>query len=189
MFRKHFSHAIGFDDAPFDRAHRGDVLVVGTVYAGSRLDGVLTGKVRRDGVNSTRVLAGLIKGSRFRAHVQVVLLQGIALAGFNVVDIHGLHAMLGIPVIVVSRHRPDLTAIRKALFDHVPGGERKWKLIERAGAMEHVAGVYVQRAGVSLADTQAILKRFAIHGNVPEPLRVAHMIAGGIMLGESSKRV
>jgi endonuclease V-like protein UPF0215 family len=50
----------------------------------------------------------------------VVCLQGIALAGFNVVDLKGLYTALGIPVLVVSRRRPRVNAIRRALLDHVP---------------------------------------------------------------------
>ena len=45
-------HVVGFDDAPFERDHCADVLVVGAVYAGARLDGILSCKVRRDGADS-----------------------------------------------------------------------------------------------------------------------------------------
>lgn len=183
-----FSHVVGFDDAPFARAQRGDVLLVGAVYAGTRLEGVLAGKVRRDGANATRVLAELVSRSRFRPHLQLVLLQGIALAGFNVVDLVGLHAALGIPAMVVARKRPDLAKIRAALLEHVPGGARKWRLIERAGRMEAVAGLYVQRAGISLDDAARALRRLAMSGKLPEPLRTAHLVAGGIATGESRHR-
>ncbi|MBL3491164.1 DUF99 family protein, partial [Klebsiella pneumoniae] len=54
------SHAVGVDDFPFPREHRGDVSVVGAVYAGARLEGVLRGEIRRDGRNSTEVLARLV---------------------------------------------------------------------------------------------------------------------------------
>jgi endonuclease V-like protein UPF0215 family len=186
--RQRFSHVIGFDDAPFDRAHRGDVLVVGTIFTGTRLDGVLSGKVRRDGANSTRVLAGLVRGSRFRAHLQLVMLQGIAVAGFNVVDIHGLARELGLPVLVVMRRRPAMDRIRRALLENVPGGRRKLLLIERAGPVEPAAGLFVQRAGISLDAAAAALRRLAVAGHLPEPLRAAHLIAGGIATGESRHR-
>ena len=52
-------HAIGFDDSPFEHAHRGDVRVVGTVYARLALHAVVSGKVRRDGRNSTDELTRL----------------------------------------------------------------------------------------------------------------------------------
>ena len=58
---RRLTHIIGFDDAPFDQNYRGNVLVVGAVYAGLRLDAVLSGKVRRDGVNSTKVLTDLVR--------------------------------------------------------------------------------------------------------------------------------
>lgn len=189
MSRGRLSHVAAFDDAPFERSHRGDVLLVGTVYSGPRLVGVLSGKVRRDGVNSTRVIAALVRGSRFWPQIHAVLLQGIAVAGFNVVDIQALNRELGRPVLVVSRRRPDFAAIRRALLDHVPGGRRKWKLIEKAGPPEPLAGVHVQRAGLTVAEAQALIRLFATNGAVPEPLRAAHLIAGGIVRGESRGRV
>lgn len=186
---RRLTHVIGFDDAPFEQSHRGDVLVVGAMYAGLRLDGVLSGKVRRDGANATRVLIELVRSSRFSPQTHAILIQGIAFAGFNVLDLHGLNQALGIPVVAVARRRPDLVAIRRALLNRVRGGQRKWRLIERAGPMESAAGLYVQRAGLALAETEALLKRLAVHSAVPEPLRTAHLIAGGITLGESTGRV
>ncbi|MCC6556809.1 MAG: DUF99 family protein [Polyangiaceae bacterium] len=182
------SHVIGVDDAPFPREHRGDVLVVGAVYAGLRLEGVLSARVRRDGRNATGAVAAMISGSRFAAHAQAVLFQGIALAGFNVLDIEALHAALGLPVLVIARRPPDLAAIRAALMTRVRGGRRKWALIERAGPMEPVAGVHVQRAGISLEDAGALITRLAVHGRIPEPLRAAHLIAGGVTVGQSRGR-
>ena len=185
---KRLTHLIGIDDAPFDRDHRGDVMVVGAVFAGVRLDGVLSGRLRRDGANATRVVAEMVRGCRFYPQIHAVLLQGITFAGFNVVDLAGLHAALGVPVVVVSRRQPDLDAIRSALLEHVRGGARKWRLIEAAGPMEALEGLFVQRAGIGLAETAALLAAARVHGAVPEPLRVAHMIAGGVTRGESSGR-
>ncbi len=185
---RQFSHVIGFDDAPFSRNYRGDVLIVGTVFSGLRLDGVLSGKVRRDGSNSTRILIQLVTASRFAPQVQVILLQGIAFAGFNVVDIHQLYAKLEVPVVVVARKQPDFDAIRDALLKKVTGGKRKWMLIQRLGKMEHAGEVFIQRAGITIDDANNLIKRLAVNGALPEPLRMAHIIAGGIVLGESRHR-
>src|SRR5438046_10432831 len=86
-----FTHVIGFDDAPFDRDHRGDVLVVGAVYAGARLEGVLSAEVRRDAVNATAVLVRTLRASRFLPHADLRLLQGIAFAGSPVTDPEAVH--------------------------------------------------------------------------------------------------
>lgn len=182
------SHVIGIDDAPFPRRHRGDVRIVGAVFAGERLEGVLSTKVRRDGANATRKVADLVAGCRFAPQLQAVMLQGIAFAGFNVVDIHALHERLGLPVLVVCRRQPNLDAIREALLNRVPGGSRKWRLIEKAGPMEPAGELWVQRAGLGVDEVEALLHRHARHGHLPEPLRTAHLVAGGIADGESRHR-
>ena len=176
---------MGVDDAPFARAHRGDVPIVGTIFARRRLDGVLVDRVRRDGVNSTARVASMLERSPFDGHVRALLLNGIALAGFNVVDIHALHERLGRPVLVVARKEPDLGAIRRALLRRTPGGLRKWRLIEKAGPMEALEGVWVQRAGLSSAQAAQLLRDSRVQGVLPEPIRVAHLIAGALATGTS----
>lgn len=182
------SHVIGVDDAPFRRHHSGDVRIVGAVFAGPRLEGVLSSKVRRDGANATRQVSAMVRDSRFAPQLQAVLLQGIAFAGFNVVDIQKLNEELDVPVLVVSRKVPDLDAIREALLRKVGGGERKWRLIEKAGPMEPMEDLWVQRAGLDEHSARLLLRRHARHGHLPEPLRTAHLIAGGITDGESRHR-
>jgi endonuclease V-like protein UPF0215 family len=189
MAKKILTHTVGIDDAPFQRKRSGDVPIIGTVFAGLRLDGVLSGKVRKDGVNATRAIAAMVQSSRFYPQIQVVMLQGIALAGFNVVDIAALHETLQRPVVVVCRKAPDYAAIKNALLEKVPGGPKKWALIEAAGAMEKTGNVYVQRAGIDKSSVAALIKHTAVNSVIPEPLRTAHLIAGGIATGESRHRV
>jgi endonuclease V-like protein UPF0215 family len=163
--------------------------VVGTVFAGARLDGVLIDQVRRDGANAARTLIRMIRRSKFAQHLQLVMLQGIALAGFNVVDVFALNRELRLPVLVIARKQPDLVAVQSALLRRVPGGRRKWSIIERLGPMEPAADVFVQRVGISLEDAAIVIRRFAIHSSIPEPLRAAHLIAGAIATGRSGGRV
>lgn len=185
---RRLSHVIAFDDAPFGRDHRGDVPIVGAVFAATRLHGIVAARVRRDGRNATTAIAAAIERSRFRPHLQAILLDGIALAGFNVVDLGALALRTRLPVLAVARRRPDLDAIRRALTKHVAGGARKWRLIEAAGPMENVGSVWVQRAGLSVAEARSMVARLTIDGSLPEPLRVAHIVAGALHSGESRGR-
>ncbi len=182
------SNVVAFDDAPAPPRHRGDVPLVGTVFSRTRLDGVLVGRVRYDGRNSTDAIVRMLEGSQFSGHVQAVVLQGIAFAGFNLVDVHALHDALLLPVLVVARHAPDLAAMRRALLGRVRGGARKWRLIERAGPMEKLGRVYVQRVGLDRERARRFLVESTIHGALPEPLRAAHLIAGAIATGKSRGR-
>jgi endonuclease V-like protein UPF0215 family len=202
-------NVIGFDDGPFERDHRGDVLLVGAVCAGTRLDGVVAGRVRRDGANAAQKMVDLVRASQFGEHLQAVMLQGIAVGGFNVVDVHALAAALRIPVIVVTRRKPDLGAVKRALFSETPpyrprvrGAARKWRLIERAGEMEPLSAsrramkrgegagprLWMQKVGVTTEQARRLVASTTLHGNIPEPLRLAHLIAGGITTGRSRGR-
>jgi len=182
------TNVIGFDDAPFAHRHRGDVRIFGVICARTRLDGVVSGWVRRDGANATGRMIELVDGSQFRRHVRAVLLQGIAVAGFNVVDVHRLAERLAVPVVVVSRRKPRLLRMKAARFGHTRGAARKWRLIEQAGEMEPLGNVWVQRVGIDRDETAALLRATTLHGHLPEPLRLAHLIAGGVTTGKSRGR-
>jgi len=181
------SNVIGFDDAPFERHDRGNVRLVGAVCARTRLDGVVSGFVRRDGSNSTRCMVELVRSSQFRDHVRAVLLQGIAVAGFNVIDVRTLHRELDVPILVVMRRRPRMALIEEAL-QHTRGAARKWALIQSAGDIEPIGAVHCQRMGLSLAEARDLLAATTLHGHLPEPLRLAHLIAGGVTTGKSRGR-
>jgi len=185
MTEKRFSNVIGFDDAPFDRDSTDRVKVVGTVYAGLRFDGVLIGEVAKDGFDAADRMAELIAGSRFAEHIQMILLQGIAVGGFNVVDVFELYDRLGLPVLVVARKQPDMEKIRSVLSTHIVRGDEKWRVIERLGPMEPLDAVHVQRVGLTLEQAAAVTVRFAVYGHIPEPLRTAHIIAGALACGHS----
>jgi len=185
MSPKRYSNIIGFDDAPFPVEHRGPVAVVGAVFAGQRLDGVLVGEVEKDGYDAARQLIEMVSNSKFAQHAQLLMLQGIALAGFNVVDVFTLHEELALPVLVVARRAPDYEAVRRALLGGIPGGAEKWDLIERLGPMQALGEVYVQRVGLTAEEAASAVRRSALHGHIPEPIRVAHLIAGAIGRGQS----
>jgi endonuclease V-like protein UPF0215 family len=207
-------NVIGFDDGPFPREHRGEVLLVGAVCARTRLDGVVSGSVRRDGADATRRMVRLVRESQFGRHIRAVMLQGIAVGGFNVVDVHTLSHELGVPVLVLVRRPPDLKAVHRALFSGAPskrppvrGAARKWRLIKQAGPVEPLgisrrasrrlglAGLaaaapplWLQRVGLSLDAARSLVAATTLHGHLPEPLRLAHLIAGGIVTGRSRGR-
>ena len=186
MYRRSLSNVIGFDDAPFSRDWRGEVALVGTVCSGPRLDIVVRGYVKRDGYDATQVMEALVRDHAL-VHVRGVMMEGITCAGFNAVDIHELHERLGLPVLVVMRKKPKLKLFFDAL-SRVPGADRKRATIERAGPPEPLGPVWVQRAGLTLDEAERMLARTTVHGVIPEPLRLAHIIAGGMTTGKSRGR-
>ena len=185
MVTKTFSNVIGFDDAPFARTQAGPIKVVGAIYASLRFDGVMIGEVEKDGHDAADRLTALLTTSKFADHVRLIMLQGITLAGFNVVDVFALSERTGVPVLVVARRQPDMNAVRRALLSNIPAGREKWAVIERLGEMEPAGDVYIQRVGLTKDQADAVVDRFSVYSSIPEPIRTAHLIAGALSNGES----
>lgn len=46
----------------------------------------------------------------------------------------------------------------------------------------------MQRVGLDRDEARALLAATTLHGNLPEPLRLAHLVAGGVTTGASRGR-
>ncbi len=179
---------LGFDDGPFDRKIDEEVLVVGAFCrGGEQLEGVLSMTVKIDGEEATVTLAQHVNSCKFKPQIQAVFLDGIAFGGFNVVNIEKLFHLTGIPVIVIVRDYPDYPKIKKAL--QKLGWERRYQLMEKAGPPREIilpkGNLYFQFKGAEEKVVRELIKLAATHSILPEPVRLAHLIATGITEGES----
>jgi uncharacterized protein len=178
---------IGFDDAPFDKRRGARVPLVGVVCGGTRFEGLVWGRVRKDGWTATREVCRLLVGGKFLPQLHLVLLDGIAFGGFNLVDLPGLARELGKPCVAVMRRMPDLEAVERALR-HLPRAERRLELLRRAGPIHQLGGFTFQVQGAEPEWVAEALKRLTDRGHVPEALRLAHLIGSAVVTGESTKR-
>lgn len=178
--------AIGFDDAPFARG-RGEVGLAGVVCAGTRFEGLVWGKVRADGWNATETVLRLLLGGKFLPQLHLVLTDGIAFGGFNVVDLEALAARLGRPCVAVMRRPPDLAGVERALR-RLPHAGRRLELLRRAGPLHRHGPFTFQVRGAEPEAVGRALVRLTDRGAVPEPLRLAHLVGAAVRTGESGRR-
>lgn len=177
---------LGVDDGVFTPHVEGLVPVVGVVFRGGYwLDGVMHTKVEVDGFDATSKIASMILNSPHYKQLRVIMLNGITFAGFNVVDIKKLNMKTKLPVIAVTREKPNITEIREAL-KNLPKSEERWKAMLNAGEIVEVSTrsenekIYVQISGMFEEDARKILRLTSTRSNIPEALRAAHLIASGI---------
>jgi endonuclease V-like protein UPF0215 family len=177
---------LGVDDGAFTPHVEGTALIVGVVFRGGYwLDGVLHTKVKVDGLDATDEIASMVVDSPHYKQLRVIMLNGVTCAGFNVVDIKKLSAETKLPVITVTREKPDFAEIREAL-KNLSDSEERWKAMQSSGELFEActrnkqSKVYVQMAGVCFEDTKKILQVTSTRSDIPEALRVAHLIASGI---------
>ncbi|MEM0230853.1 MAG: DUF99 family protein [Candidatus Woesearchaeota archaeon] len=188
------SRILGIDDGPFNKfSGCKRALVVGALFRGCHfLDGVLSTTAEVDGLDATANIINMIKRSRFYAQIRIILFKGIAVGGFNILDIKEIHRKTRIPVIIFMRRLPDLEKIKGAL-SNLPLSEKRWLLIRKAGRIYTIRifhrdsekQAYLQLAGIKLCEAEPIIRASCTHSAIPEPLRIAHIIASGIIKGES----
>jgi endonuclease V-like protein UPF0215 family len=177
---------LGVDDGVFTPRMKGLVPVVGVVFRGGYwLDGVMHTQIAVDGFDATEKMSSMITNSPHHKQLRVIMLNGITFAGFNVVDIKMLNTETGLPVIAVTREKPNLAEVQEAL-KNLPRSEERWNAILNAGELFEVVTrhgkekIYMHVVGISEADAERILRLTSTRSNIPEALRVAHLIASGI---------
>lgn len=167
----------------------GNITIIGTFFrGGEQLDGVLRSEITKDGMDATDIIIQMIKNSKYYPQIRVIMLDGVTYAGFNPVDIKKLYDETDIPIIVFMRSCPDFEKIRLAL-EHLSEAEKRWGIIQRAGKIYKIPQenpVFIQLCGIDKESAVGIVRLASTHSNIPEPLRVAHLIATGVVLGEST---
>jgi len=175
---------LGIDDGKFMPRTKGTVIVVGVVFRGGLwLEGVMHTTVDIDGSNATEQLGKMINNSPHCRQLRLVMLNGITLGGFNLVNIKLLHSVTSLPILALTRDKPNLDSIRSALA-HLPKIDERWGIVEAAGEIYEItnkgANLYMETAGISLSDAKKIVELASTRSSFPEPLRIAHLVASGV---------
>ncbi len=182
------ARVLGIDDGPFvkgtGRAALAGVLVCPPGY----VEGIIVSSCQVDGDDANEAIVSMVRDSRFSQQVRMIMVDGAALGGFNVVDVRGLSEGLGVPVLTISRDVPDMGSIKEALKAHFPDWERRFDIISRnrVRPVEVPDGrVFITSEGIGDAEAESMVRRCTVRGCLPEPIRLAHLVATALVRGES----
>lgn len=180
--------AIAFDDGKFT-FRKGRVALAGVIVRlPSYVEGAIVTDCEIDGTDSTQQVIASVLSSRLREQLRVIMLDGIACGGFNVYDLEKVHEGTGIPVISVTRSKPNLDEMEDALRKHFEDWKERLRLVTMYRP-RLVTGsgftLYSKSIGLSEEEEVDMLQASIVRGNYPEPLRLAHIFAGAITSGES----
>jgi len=179
---------LGIDDSPFTFTDK-NVIVIGVIMrGGSYIECVLRSQVSVDGTDATNTCKEMIENTRHKNQLRAMILDGIALGGFNIVDIQELYSATNLPIITVTRDNPDFEKIEMALRKNFEDWKERLNLMKKGDLHKIETShnpIYIKCAGISLAEAKEIIILSTIRGAIPEPIRVAHLIASGVTRGES----
>ena len=179
---------LGIDDSPFTFNEKYATVIGVIMRGGSYVDCVLSSRVSIDGNDATKICKKMVVNTRHRKQLRGVMLDGIALGGFNLVNIQELYSCINLPIITITRDNPDFEKIEKALRNNFEDWKDRLNLMKK-GELHKIETshnpIYVKCAGISLTEAKEIIKLSTIRGVIPEPIRMAHLIASGVTRGES----
>ncbi len=155
------------------------------------VDGVAIGRTSVGGDDATSSIVALYRRLR-RNDVNLVMVSGAVLSLYNIVDVDGLSRRVRVPVVCLTYK--ETRGIEDAIRRHFPGSsEEKLAAYRALGARKRVRlasghDVFVRTAGVGDAEAASVLDAFSLQGSVPEPVRVARLLARAVSATRPSRR-
>jgi endonuclease V-like protein UPF0215 family len=148
-----------------------------------RIDGVALASLTVGGMDATGAVLGII-ASLARRDINLVMVSGSVVAWFNILDPEAVSRETGLPLIVVTYE--DSEGLEGDILHHFPGDEDRLRAYRRLGERVPVrlgegAQVFIRPTGIAPEDAARILRDFTRDGKVPEPVRVARLVARAAM--------
>lgn len=144
------------------------------------IDGFVFGSATLEGNDATDTILKMYSDLQ-RPDISYVLVSGLIVSMYNIIDIKKLSDTLKIPIIGVSYR--DSSGIEDSLKHHFPNSfESKIDEYKKLGKREKITlstsyDVYVRREGCTLSDVKHLLDDLTLHGSIPEPIRVSQLLA------------
>lgn len=148
-----------------------------------RIDGFSSATVTVGGMDATDCILRMVRALD-RNDLNCILLSGCVIAWFNVIDIDFLAESTGRPVICVTYEESE--GLLEDIRHHFPGDagrlEAYRKLKERFPfRLRTGETIYLRASGIPGPDAAQLCNDFTYDGKIPEPLRVARLLARQIL--------
>lgn len=177
---------IGVEDGGFSRELSvygfKKTLLVCVLLRGMRIDDFRADMITVDGLDASEKLINMLRNLAF----DVVMLAGVSFAGFNLVDPTLVFEEFYKPIILVLRTKPNNIAVKNALLLHFEDWQARWSVFKKLGPIYEVASmpgeppIYVEVVSATLAWATKLIRALASCCRIPEPIRVARLIARGL---------
>lgn len=177
--RKPASRLVGIaESTPLNEAYtilgavvmRGDLIIDGMIWRIATLRGM-------DATDSVISLINQLA----RDDLGGIMLHGSVIAGYNIIDLHQIFNTTNLPVISVTKELQE--DLREHLMATFPDNWKiRWDIARRNGTTQQLALktgsiVHIQSVGLDWKTVKVLLNRFSRFGALPEPIRVARILA------------
>lgn len=173
---------LGINCASFDRTKDKKANLFGVIIRGNGiLEGVLKTEVTVDGEDATDKILDMITESTHFMQLKMIFTRGVTIAGFNYIDLNKISNETSLPIISIIDHQPNQEEFNLAIRN-VGNWEKRLEIINSTKIREVISNdeelpIFVQSVGIEETIIDNFLKEITFFGRIPEPLRVARLIA------------
>ena len=152
------------------------------------IDGFVVGYYTVGGDDATDSILAMYE-KLDRPDVSFLLISGIVISLYNIVDVKRISEKTGIPVIGVTYE--ESSGIEDAIKHHFPESyESKLAEYSKLGSREKITlhtshNLYIRNEGCTALEVKQLLDKMTLQGSVPEPLRIAQLLANTLLKTKS----
>lgn len=165
--------------------------LAGVVMRADRIiDGLSFTQVTVGGIDATQQVITLLE-KLHRQDINVIILNGCVISWFNVIDLQEVFQASSIPLICVTYDASE--GLEKYFQELFPTTwQQRLQIYQQNGVRILVTlktgkCVFTRYFGLSLAEVKGVLNKFTVFGAVPEPIRVARLLARTLMKHSTEK--
>jgi hypothetical protein len=144
------------------------------------IDGIIFGSATIGGDDATQNIIRMYKSLQ-RNDINFLLLDGLIISMYNIIDGKKIQDNIGIPVIAITFKNS--LGIEYSIKKHFPSNyNNKLDNLKKLGKRNFVLlktdkFLLIRNWGIKLDDAIKLLNSFLIQGSIPEPIKLAKMIS------------
>ncbi len=144
------------------------------------IDGIIFGNATIGGDDATQNIIAMYKSLQ-RNDISFLLLNGLIISMYNIVDGKTIYENIGIPVIAITFNYSQ--GIENSIKKHFPSNyNNKLEKLNKLGKRNLVLlktnkFLWIRIWGIKLDDAIKLLNSFIIQGSIPEPIKLAKLIS------------
>jgi endonuclease V-like protein UPF0215 family len=155
------------------------------------VDGFTFSKAEVGGMDATQRILGMYEALN-RSDINVLLLNGCVISWYNVIDLNRIFSQSGVPLVCVTYS--DSEGLETFFKENFPEDwERRAEVYRKNGSRTPLTlhtshTVYARSLGINEEETLRLLNKLTLHGAIPEPLRIARLLARSLQSSSLTQR-
>lgn len=148
------------------------------------IDGFAFGSAALEGNDATDQILHMYEELN-RSDISYMIISGLIISMYNIVDIKKLHDSLQIPIIGITYHESD--GLEDAIKRHFPKSfASKINEYKKLGPRERITlhtshDLFVRYEGCTIYEIKRLLNELTLQGSVPEPIRISQLLSNALL--------